>query len=134
MIKNEKAYELNKRFAKALNLEHKEELDKEENRYSGGVISWNKRTISSRINSNSRFKNIDFTMNFDILLAYAKIFKLDILNNEKSKVIVTINEESKDFENETLVESLMEAIIYYAKRKRPKEENWYLVNNFENEI
>ncbi|AXX62958.1 hypothetical protein FORC53_4619 [Vibrio vulnificus] len=120
---NAGVYELNCKIAEALNLPHKQELDKKE-RASG---DWDQRSVHIRVHYKDRLKPYDFTRNIPLLIAYAACYGIDLINSgEKPKSIATYKNgdseiELKEFVEETVSEVLIKAILAHCEMLKPTE-------------
>lgn len=116
---NKGIYELNTRFAAALQLKHQKKLDCEDHFYTfGGTTTyWDQRSVNVQLHNKSRTIEVDFTRSHDILLAYSRCLGMDLLlSREKPTVVVYYDNEKEEITADTVSSALMEAIMFYCEK------------------
>jgi hypothetical protein len=119
-------YELNTRLAKALNLHHKEQLDRIDHFYSfeGVWERWDERSIHIRLHHKERLQEIDFTKRVDLLLSYCASYGIDIISSEdKPKVKLSFKGEfePKELTGDSFIFLMIDAIMLHCKTLEIKE-------------
>ena len=118
-------YELNCKIAKALNLRHKPELDCKDTENFAHRHYWDQRSVNISYQSKTRIREVDFTRNHTLLLAYAAAYGIDLLcSGDKPKAIVSFKDcenkpEPLEITSETISEVLINAILAHCEVLKP---------------